>query len=105
MQTILAAPCGTTRSTNGLSVAVAFAQSTRALAGRGKSTQFAMLVNGVADPVDFWIATNGIVVGVNADNFKVLVGSILGDPVRVQDTKTSHATSNTFLKRRRVRIN
>ena len=81
MQTILATPCGTARTSDGLGVSVSLAESTRALSGRGKSTQLTVLVHGVADPVDLWIATDSVMVGIDADYFVVFVGSILGNPV------------------------
>jgi hypothetical protein len=55
------------------------------------------LVDGLADPVDAGIATDGLVLGVDKDNLEVLVGGVLVDPVGVQDTQVGAATANTLL--------
>lgn len=70
----------------GLVVSMTLAQSTRLLSGGGKTTGFTVLVNGVDDPVDASITTDGLVLGVNEDNLEVLVGRVLVDPVGVQYT-------------------
>lgn len=98
MKTVLATPCSATRSSDGLSITVSLAQSTRALSSRCKSAQLAMLLDWIADPIDLWIATDCVVVWIDADDFEVFVSGILCDPVWVQDTETSHTTTNTFLK-------
>ena len=64
-----------------LVVAVTLVETTGLLAGSSEATRFAVLMNGVDDPVDAWIATNGAMLGVNKDDFEVLVGAVLIDPV------------------------
>jgi hypothetical protein len=64
-----------------------------------------MLVNGITDPVDFWITTNSIMVWINADDFEVLVGGILSNPVRVENSESTIATANTFLVERKEILN
>ena len=54
-------------------------------------------MNGVADPVDAGITTDGLVLGVDKDDLVVLVGGVLVDPVGVQDAQVSSATANTLL--------
>lgn len=54
-------------------------------------------MNGLADPVDAGIAADGLVLGVNEDDLKVLVGGVLVDPVGVQDTQVGAAAANTLL--------
>ena len=76
---------------------VAFAQSTRSLAGSGKTTRLAVLVDWLDDPVDARIAANSLVLRVDEDDFIVLVGRVLIDPVRVQDTQVGATASNTLL--------
>lgn len=105
VKTVLAAPGGTTRSSDGLSVTVSLAQAARALASRGESAQLAMLLNRVADPVDLGVAANSVVVWIDANDLEVLVGGILSDPVGVQNTESTHATTNTFLKIKNSAIN
>jgi hypothetical protein len=67
------------------------------LANGGKTTSLTVLVNGVDDPVDAGITTDGLVVGINEDDLEVLVGSILVNPVRVQDTQVSALATDTLL--------
>uniref|UniRef100_A0A2M3YXJ3 Uncharacterized protein n=1 Tax=Anopheles braziliensis TaxID=58242 RepID=A0A2M3YXJ3_9DIPT len=100
MQAVATTPAGTARATNGLSVAVALAQTTRALSSGGKTTKLTVLVHRLADPVDVRITTDRIVGRIDHDDLVVLVGSILGNPVRVQHAQTSDTTSNTFLSNR-----
>lgn len=42
-----------------------------------------MFVYGVTNPVDSGVISNGIMLGVNTDDFKEFVGSVFGNPVRV----------------------
>ena len=56
-----------------------------------------MLVNRVTDPVDARIATNGLVSGIDQDDFEELVTSVLSNSVRVEHTKTATLATNTFL--------
>ena len=86
VQTVLAFPGSTARTTNDLRVSVTLANTTGALASRGQTTKFMMFVNVLADPVDLGVTTDGIVVGINQNDFEVFVGSILGNPVGVQYT-------------------
>lgn len=51
----------------------------------------------LANPVDASIAADSLVLGVDADDFEVLVGRVLVDPVRVQDTQVGAAAANTLL--------
>lgn len=54
------------------------------------------LVDGVDDPVDSRITTDSLVAGVDKDNFEVLVGRVLVDPVRVENSQIGAATTNSF---------
>lgn len=49
------------------------------------------------DPVDAGIAADGLVLGVDQDDFVVLVGGVLVDPVGVQDTQVGGMATNTLL--------
>ena len=57
------------------------------------------LVNGLDDPVNTGIAADGLVLGVDKDDLKVLVGRVLVDPVRVEDTEIGAALADTLLSR------
>jgi hypothetical protein len=67
------------------------------LANGGKTTSLAVLVDRVDDPVDAGIATDSLVGGIDKDDLEVLVGSILVNPVGVQDTQISALAANTLL--------
>lgn len=99
----------------GLVEAVALLDTARLLADRSKTTGFAVLgsklaplytscrsrgtnlVHRLADPVDAGIAADSLVLGIDEDNLVVLVGGVLVDPVRVQDTQVAAAATNTLL--------
>lgn len=63
----------------------------------GQTTQFTVLHVWLADPVDASIVADGVVHWVNEDDLVELVGGILVNPVAVQHTKVSTATSRTLL--------
>jgi len=50
------------------------AQTTRFLAGGSETARFTVLVNRVNDPVDARVTTDGLVLGIDKDNFKIFVG-------------------------------
>jgi hypothetical protein len=56
-----------------------------------------MLMNGVDDPVDTGIVTDLGVGGINEDNFVVLHGGILVDPVGVKDAEVGELASDLLL--------
>jgi len=55
-----------------------------------------VLVDRVDDPADTRITTDSLVLGVDEDDFEVLVGRILVDPVGVQDAEVGAATTNSL---------
>jgi hypothetical protein len=80
-----------------LVVSVSLAQTTALLAGGGEAAALAVLVDGVDDPVDAGVATDSLVGGVDKDNFVVLVGRVLVDPVGVEDAQVGAAATDTLL--------
>jgi hypothetical protein len=78
-------------------VLVSTTKTTALLAGGGKTTALAVLVDGLDDPVDTGIAADGLVLGVDEDDFVVLVGRVLVDPVRVEDAQVGAAAADTLL--------
>lgn len=56
-----------------------------------------MLVLGGSDPVNSWVSSHGLVVGVNKDDFVELESSVLTDPVRVEDSEVSASSADSFL--------
>lgn len=88
---------GLSATSTSLVVAVALVEATGLLAGSGKTTSLAVLVYGVDDPVDARILADGLVLGIDEDDLVVLVGGVLVDPVRVQDSQVGTTTSDTLL--------
>lgn len=54
------------------------------------------LVNGLDDPIDTRIVANGLVLWIDEDDFKILVGRVLVDPVRVQHPQIGAAATNSL---------
>lgn len=50
-------------------------------------------------PVDSWVTSNGLVLRINENNFKVLIGRILVDPIGVQYSQVGATATDTFLGR------
>jgi hypothetical protein len=73
------------------------AQTTRLLASGGETPGFAVLVDGISDPADARITADGLMLRVDEDDLEVLVGGVLVDPVRVENTQISATTSDTLL--------
>lgn len=76
---------------------MALSKTTGLAIGRCEATHFAVLGDWFADPLDFWITTNGLVERIHADNLVVLVCRVLRHPVAVQYTQRLATTSNTLL--------
>lgn len=79
---------------------VTLAQTTRLLASSGETPGLAVLVDGGNNPVDASITTDSLVLRVDEDDFVVLVGRVLVDPVGVQDTQVCASAANTLFGRR-----
>ena len=88
---------GLSAASLGLVVTVTLVETTGLLAGGGKTTSLAVLVDGVDDPVDAGVDADGLVLGVYEDDLVVLVGRVLVDPVRVEDAQVGAAAANTLL--------
>ena len=77
---------GLSASSSCLVVSVTLAQTTRFLASCGETTRFTVLVDRVDDPIDTRVPANRLVLRVDEDDLKVLIGGVLVDPVRVENT-------------------
>ena len=75
-------------------------QATSLAAGRGQAAALAVLVGGVADPVDASIVSNILVHGVHKDDLVVFEGGILVHPVGVQHAHVAVSATNTLLSDR-----
>lgn len=54
-------------------------------------------MHGLHDPANTRITADSLVLWINQDDLEILVGRILIDPIRVQDSQIRTATPNTFL--------
>lgn len=68
--------------------------------GRSESTELSVFHDRLTDPVGSRIVSNGLVRGIDEDDFEKLVGGILVDPIGVQDAKVSTTASDSFLSDR-----
>jgi hypothetical protein len=84
------------RTTIGLDKSVTFSKTSGFLASRGKTSQFSVFVSGLGNPVQITISSDVLQVGVDHDDFKVFVGGILSDPVRVHDSEGTELFTNSF---------
>lgn len=60
-----------------------FSETTVLLADAGQTTSFTSLVHWLSDPVDPSISSDRFMIGVDKDDFIVLINAILIDPIRV----------------------
>lgn len=67
------------------------------LSGRGKTSGLSVLVHRVDDPVVSGVSSDRIVRWVHQDDLEVLVGGVLVNPVRVQDSQVSSSSTNSLL--------
>ena len=72
------------------------AKTARLAPSAGKTTHFSVLVNGVDDPVDAGVVADLLVRRIDQNNFIVLHGCVLVDPVGVQDTHIRVLSSDLF---------
>jgi len=63
---------------------------------RRKAAHLAVLVHGLDDPVDTGVLADGLVLRVDEDDFKVLVGAVLVDPVGVEDAQVGAAAADAL---------
>merc|ERR1711939_971705 len=98
-QGVVSLPC-LSSSSGGLGESMTLAQATGLLASCSKATRFAVLMNRVDNPVDAGISADSLVLRVNEDDFVVLEGRVLVDPVGVENPKVGgFAISSTLWHR------
>jgi len=89
-------PLGTPGTTSTLLGTVARnTHTTGLLAGRSEATHLTVLVSGSADPVDTGVVADAVVGRIHADDFVVLVGGVLVDPVGVENAGVGALAANT----------
>ncbi len=69
-------------------------------AGGSEATHLTVLVDGVHNPVDAGVTANDLVRGVDHNHLKVLVGSVLAHPVRVEHAEATALASSALLGQR-----
>ena len=94
----VALPGGALRRADLARTVVAHAQATALAASRGETTQLAVLVHVVAEPVDARISAHGLVMRVNHDHLVVFVHRVLRHPVRVEHAQTRARTADALLR-------
>ena len=67
------------------------------LSSGGKASGISALVLVGSNPVNSGVTGDSLVLGVNKDDFEELEGSVLADPVRVEDSEVSAASSDSLL--------
>lgn len=87
---------GLSSTSTGVVVSVALVDTSGFLTSGSQTSSFTVLVNRVADPVVTSISSDGLVRWINKDDFEVLVGRILVNPVRVQNSQVSSTTTDSF---------
>lgn len=96
-QGVATLPVATARTTNGLVEQVTLTNTTGLATSRSETTELAVLHSRLADPVHARIATDSLVERINTNDFVELEGSILVNPVAVQDAQVGEATTNALL--------
>lgn len=66
------------------------------LTSGSQTSGLTVLVNWVTDPVVTSISSDGLVGRIDQDDFEVLVGGVLVDPVGVQDSQVGSTTADSF---------
>lgn len=67
------------------------------LTSGGQTSSLTVLVDWVADPVVTSVSSDGLVGWVQQDDLEVLVGGVLVNPVRVQDSQVGSTAANSLL--------
>lgn len=85
-----------TTTSLGLGEQVTLVDTSGLLTSSSKTSSFSVLVNWVDDPVVSSVSSDGVVRWVHQDDFVVLVGGVLVDPVRVQHSQVSSSSTNSL---------
>jgi hypothetical protein len=72
-------------------------ETTALATSRGKTAKLTVAVSGLADPVEGGVAADGVVLGVDHDDLVPLVGTVLGNPVRVEEAEVAAAATDALL--------
>lgn len=97
LQGVAPLPGCTAGASDGQVELVALAQAAALLSCRGQATHLPVLVHSLCEPLGIWVASDGLVEGVDQDHFKELVGGVLTHPVGVHHSQASTVTASTLL--------
>lgn len=78
-------------------VSVTLVDSSGLFSDGGESSLGSALVDRVADPVDSWVSSDSFVLWVDHDDLEELVGSVLVDPVGVEDSQVAASSGDSLL--------
>lgn len=95
-QSVVLLPSVTTTSL-GLGEQVTLVDTSGLLSSSSKTSGLSVLVHRVDDPVVSWVSSDGVVRWVHQDDFVVLVGGVLVDPVGVQHSQVAGSSTNSLL--------
>lgn len=99
-ESVSSEPRGIAPTTTDLVVEMPFANSTVLLSSRREPAGLSVLVNRGTDPVHARVPTNGFMLRIHENDFKVLVRGVLVDPVRVQDPEIRALGTNSLFGHR-----
>uniref|UniRef100_A0A096MEB7 Uncharacterized protein n=1 Tax=Poecilia formosa TaxID=48698 RepID=A0A096MEB7_POEFO len=97
LQGVAPLPGGAAGASDGQVELVALAQATALLSCRGQAAHLPVLVHGLCDPLGVWVASDGLVEGVDQNHLEELVGGVLAHPVGVENSQRSTVTTSALL--------
>jgi len=97
LQGVAPLPGSMTGASDGQVELVALAQAAALLSCRCQATHLSVLVHSLCDPLGVWVASDGLVEGVDQNHLKELEGGVLAHPVRAQHSQASTVTTSTLL--------
>lgn len=98
LEGVVALPGSTTWTTNGLGKCMSFSKTSWWFSSWCETTHFSVLVDRVAEPLNFGISPDSLVEWINQNDLIILVRGVLSYPVRVQYSQGTTLTTNTLLK-------
>lgn len=99
LQGVTPLPASTAGASDGLVELVALTKTAALLPCRRQATHLSVLVHSSCDPLGVWVASDGLVGGINQDHFKKLVGGVLTHPVGIEHSQGSTVTASTPLRK------
>uniref|UniRef100_A0A8D3BEK9 Uncharacterized protein n=1 Tax=Scophthalmus maximus TaxID=52904 RepID=A0A8D3BEK9_SCOMX len=97
LQGVASLPGGAAGASDGQVELVALAQAATLLSCRCQATHLSVLVHSLCDPLGVWVASDGLVEGVDQNHLEELVGRVLAHPVGAEHSQGSAVTASTLL--------